>query len=338
MLRAQHPSTYAPNLAIKPSRKPSRLTSLVISAGKRFGLDVESIGFTLDCLHCSKSKQTKQQYAGDKKLGDQPEDCIADQDDRNEEIEDELNSEHGEWEEDDSWEEEEDWDDDEEGEEEEEDWDEEQNWDEEKRAWASCLQRNGLLPKAHKPILRGVEKFNILIGKLKNLKGSERFVKALQDDRKRRLLLKANRQHWFDLLLQYAVPETVARSCVRDATDEAQLIANIHSHKLSGNSVERLLLLLSFPGKRAWLNVLLRHGLPAEQSKAVVSSIEGDVQSLEQTLRELPMTKDVAGMLIAQVCGEMSCCRATVNLCVSIGVCPRLLLWIVTITAALLAD
>ena len=114
-----------------------------------------------------------------------------------------------------------------------------------------------------------------------------------------------DKQEWLDLLLQHAVPETVARSCIRDVTDEAQLIANIKALESPGEGVERLLQVLSFPvrDKRPWLNVLLSHGFPAEPSKAFLLGIpNGDLLYLEQTL--LKHRPDLAETLTSKVCGE----------------------------------
>ena len=113
------------------------------------------------------------------------------------------------------------------------------------------------------------------------------------------------KQEWLDLLLQHAVPETVARSCIRDVTDEAQLIAKIKALESPGEGVERLLQVLSFPvrDKRPWLNVLLSHGFPAEPSKAFLLGIpNGDLLYLEQTL--LKHRPDLAETLTSKVCGE----------------------------------
>ena len=116
-----------------------------------------------------------------------------------------------------------------------------------------------------------------------------------------------DKQEWLDLLLQHAVPETVARSCIRDVTDEAQLIAKIKALESPGEGVERLLQVLSFPvrAKRPWLNVFLSHGFPAEQSKAFLLLVvrnKGDLLYLEQTLRK--HRPDLAETLTSKVCGE----------------------------------
>ena len=47
------------------------------------------------------------------------------------------------------------------------------------------------------------------------------------------------KREWMDLLLQHAVPETVARSCIRDAADDAQLIAKI-KEAVPGEGAEQL--------------------------------------------------------------------------------------------------
>ena len=46
-----------------------------------------------------------------------------------------------------------------------------------------------------------------------------------------------DKQEWLDLLLQHAVPKTVVRSCIRDVTDEAQLIAKIKALESVGATV-----------------------------------------------------------------------------------------------------
>ena len=115
------------------------------------------------------------------------------------------------------------------------------------------------------------------------------------------------KQHWIDLLLQHAVSETVARSCIRDVADQAQLIAKVKALESSDEGVERLLQVLSFPlqYKRLWLNVFLSHGLSADFSKAFLSDIKGGLPDLEKAVPQLPIPGDLAKTLIAKVCDEV---------------------------------
>ena len=127
-----------------------------------------------------------------------------------------------------------------------------------------------------------------------------------------------NKQDWLDLLLQHGVPETMARSCIRDVTDEEQIIAKIKALESPG---EGLLEVLSFPTmwyKRSWLNVFISHGLPAELSKVFLSSINGGLLDLEQTLRGFPIPQDLAEDLISKVCGDVSCGSVSVVVYASI--------------------
>ena len=117
----------------------------------------------------------------------------------------------------------------------------------------------------------------------------------------------ADKQTWLDLLLQHMVSETVARSCIRDVADEAQLIAKIKALEFPVEEAvkkERLLQVLSFPGmpyKQPWLNVFLSHGLPADVSKTFLLGIKGGLPDLVQTLRGLPIPQNLAESLIAKV-------------------------------------
>ena len=94
---------------------------------------------------------------------------------------------------------------------------------------------------------------------------------------------------WLDLLLQHAVPETVARSCIQDAADDAQLIAKIKALASPGEGVERLVQVLSFREayKRPWLNIFLLHGVPAKHAIAVVDDTTGGLPELNATLRRM---------------------------------------------------
>ena len=114
-----------------------------------------------------------------------------------------------------------------------------------------------------------------------------------------------DKRDWLDLLLQHAVPEAVAQRCVRDAANDAQLIAKIKALASPGEGVERLLQVLSFPCmryKRLWFNALLCHGLPADVSKAFLLDFYGGLPELEQILRGDPrIPKALADPLIAKV-------------------------------------
>ena len=94
---------------------------------------------------------------------------------------------------------------------------------------------------------------------------------------------------WLDLLLQHAVPETVARSCIQDAADDAQLIAKIKALASPGEGVERLVQVLSFREayKRPWLNILLLHGVPAKFAIPFVEDTFGGLPQLEANLRRI---------------------------------------------------
>ena len=118
----------------------------------------------------------------------------------------------------------------------------------------------------------------------------------------------ANRrkQNWLDLLLQHAVPEAVARSCIRDVADDVQLIRKIKQLLPPSAATERLMQILSFPEeyKRPWLNVFLRHG--SSNAKAFVSGIKGGIPELEDKLRHLPIPRDRVEALLAEVRAHVS--------------------------------
>ena len=99
------------------------------------------------------------------------------------------------------------------------------------------------------------------------------------DERKRK---------WLDLLLQHMVPETVARSCIRDVADDAQLIDKI-KEAVPGEGAQQLVQVLSFPEgyKRPWLNIFLLHGLAAKHARAFVMGIKVGLPELEAKLRRL---------------------------------------------------
>ena len=99
----------------------------------------------------------------------------------------------------------------------------------------------------------------------------------------------ADQQHWFNLLLQHAVPETVARRCIGDVADDAQLIAKIEALASPGEGVERLVHVLSFREtyKRPWLNIFLLHGVPAQDAIPVVEDTTGGLPELNATLRRM---------------------------------------------------
>ena len=110
------------------------------------------------------------------------------------------------------------------------------------------------------------------------------------------------KKKWLDLLLQYSIPVVDARNCIQDAKNEEELISNLNRLGLS-KSTQRLRHVLSFsPGKRLWLNVLLRHGLEVEPCKKFLLNFKGEPPELVQTLRQLPIKKDLAESIIAQVC------------------------------------
>ena len=96
------------------------------------------------------------------------------------------------------------------------------------------------------------------------------------------------KRHWLDLCLQHAVSEDVARSCIRDATHDAQLIAKI-KEAVPGEGAEKVVQVLSFPGKykRPWLSFFLRYGLPAEHARDFVGGIKSGLPQLEAKLRLL---------------------------------------------------
>ena len=96
------------------------------------------------------------------------------------------------------------------------------------------------------------------------------------------------KRHWLDLFLQHAVSENVARSFIRDVTDDSQLIAKI-KEALTGEGAEKVVQVLSFPEKhkRPWLSVFLRYGLPAEHARAFVGGITRGLPELEAKLRRL---------------------------------------------------
>ena len=122
------------------------------------------------------------------------------------------------------------------------------------------------------------------------------------------------KQHWLDLLLHHAVPESTARSCIADAADEPQLIAKLKALEPPPKDVGRLFQLLSFPGlphERTLLNVFLSHGLPAELYKAFAFSIMQGVRDLEATLRGLPIPRHLIDILQAKVGGGVSYCSVT---------------------------
>ena len=96
------------------------------------------------------------------------------------------------------------------------------------------------------------------------------------------------KREWLDLLLQHAVPETLARSCIQDAVDDAQLIAKIKV-AVPGEGVEQLVQVLSFPecDKRPWLNMCLLRGMAAKHAKSFVLGIKGGFPEIAAKLRRL---------------------------------------------------
>ena len=96
------------------------------------------------------------------------------------------------------------------------------------------------------------------------------------------------KRHWLDLFLQHGVSENVARSCIQDVADDAQLIAKINE-TVPGEGAEKVVQVLSFPGKykRPWLSMFLRYKLPAEHARAFVGGITRGLPELEAKLRRL---------------------------------------------------
>ena len=96
------------------------------------------------------------------------------------------------------------------------------------------------------------------------------------------------KRHWLDLFLQHGVSENVARSCIQDVADDAQLIAKINE-TVPREGAEKVVQVLSFPGKykRPWLSMFLRYKLPAEHARAFVGGITRGLPELEAKLRRL---------------------------------------------------
>ena len=111
------------------------------------------------------------------------------------------------------------------------------------------------------------------------------------------------KRHWLDLFLQHAVSENVARSFIRDVTDDSQLIAKI-KEALTGEGAEKVVQVLSFPEKykRPWLSVFLRYGLPAEHARGFVGGITRGLPQLEAKLRRLIPVRKRGEALIKEVC------------------------------------
>ena len=109
------------------------------------------------------------------------------------------------------------------------------------------------------------------------------------------------KRNWLDLLLQHAVPETVARSCIQDVADDAQLIDKIKD-AVPDKGAGQLVQVLSFPEdyKRPWLNVFLKHGLPVEHARGFVLGIERFTE-LEAKIRRLA-PGERGKRLIEEVC------------------------------------
>ena len=119
------------------------------------------------------------------------------------------------------------------------------------------------------------------------------------------------KRSWFDLLLQHAVPEDVARFCIRDAANEAQLTAKIEALVPSAKSAKLLLVLSSFPGlqhKQQWLRVFMRYGLPTADSITFLRNIEGGASEIERGLHSLhKFPRNLAKTLVAEVCVRRLC-------------------------------
>ena len=110
------------------------------------------------------------------------------------------------------------------------------------------------------------------------------------------------KRHWLDLFLQHEVSENVARSCIRDVADDAQLIAKI-KETVPGEGAEKVVQVLSFPGKdkRPWLSFFLRYGLPSEHARDFVGRIKGGLPQLEAKLRLLVPSRERGEGLIKEV-------------------------------------
>ena len=222
----------------------------VFSTGRHFGFDSKSIRFTLACLHRAGINQARQQCRANTGRSDRREACIGASDRNDESIRSErveaCEEEEEEWE---DWGEEEEWEDwgeedkewgeeEEDGEweeEEEEEWEEEEEdevWDEEQQAWADCLEQQGIPRKVYKNFLRAADNLNTLIERLNGLNGCERLVKALRDDRRRRVLLKVVaaedqqfKLRWKEQLVRLGRTSESAQQWVQDAVCKLKLKA-----------------------------------------------------------------------------------------------------------------
>ena len=145
----------------------------------------------------------------------------------------------------------------------------------------------------------------------------------LKPQMKAALGLISEEQKWLDLLLQHEVPEAVARSCIRDVADDAQLIAKI-KEVAPGEGVENVVQILSFPEKckRPWLSVFLRHRLVAEHAIDFLGRIEGGLPELGVKLQRL-IPGEKGRFLTSQVhTFSIASCSARARLFIYVGV-PR---------------
>ena len=135
--------------------------------------------------------------------------------------------------------------------------------------------------------------------------------------------LNKRKRAWLDLFLQHAVPESVARSCIRDVADDAQLIAKI-KEAVPGKGAENVVQILSCPErwKWPWLSVLLRYRLAAEHARHFVKSIKGGLPELGVKLQRL-IPGEKGRFLTSQVhTFSIASCSARVRLFIYVGV-PR---------------
>ena len=112
-----------------------------------------------------------------------------------------------------------------------------------------------------------------------------------------------------EILLQHDLPESLARSLVKDAADVGQLIHTIQTVNPNATSLLRALeelkndesskedRLLPVPKhKLPWLQVLLKHGVPKDLAAALIQDIVGGVVELADKLREA-MPEDADALL-----------------------------------------
>ena len=110
-----------------------------------------------------------------------------------------------------------------------------------------------------------------------------------------------------EILIQHDLPESLARSLVKDAAGVGQLIHTIQAVNPNATSLLRALeelkndesskedRLLPVPKhKLPWLQVLLKHGVPKDTAAAFIRDIVGGVPELADKLHEaMPEDADV---------------------------------------------